>query len=114
MTKNKYPIGGLEYEIFIDNYLNNKYNIKISYIWKDITKDIFIHNNLKIKFNKKILEIIYFINNYINNIIINHKVKEINDYELYILEKDLIKDIIKSIQIILVFNYKYNIDSTII
>ena len=29
-------IKGLEYEIFINDYLNNKDNIKISYLWKDI------------------------------------------------------------------------------
>ena len=31
---------GLEYEIFINEYLNNKDNIKISYLWKDIPEDI--------------------------------------------------------------------------
>jgi len=31
---------GYEYEIFINDYLNNKDNIKISYLWKDIPEDI--------------------------------------------------------------------------
>ena len=51
-------IKGINYEIFINEYLNNKDNIKISYLWKDIPEDIlftysFINSLHDVRLNRK-------------------------------------------------------------